>query len=239
MADERLGWPAALVCLGLLGGGWFIGHGFEEGRSSAATVTVKGLAERLVSADLAVWPLRFTATGNDLEAVQGEIDEDVQAVTDFLGEAGLPEEAVVPQRVEVTDLLAQPYRPEGAGDNRFIIAQTVIVRTDQVAVIEALGRRTGELVRRGVVLVDTGGPSYLFTRLNEIKPEMLAEATGNAREAAAQFAADADAGIGGIQSASQGLFQILPRDEVAMLPESAQAEKKVRVVSTITYLLED
>jgi hypothetical protein len=237
--DRRFAWPAALLCLGLLGGGWFVGHGFEEGRRSAPTVTVKGLAERLVQADLAVWPLRFTATGNDLETVQGKIDDDVQAVTDFLGEAGLSEDAVVPQRVEVTDLLAQPYRPEGAGNNRFIIAQTVIVRTDQVEVVESLGRRTGELVRRGVVLVDTGGPTYLFTRLNEIKPEMLAEATRNAREAAQQFAEDADADIGGIRTASQGLFQILARDAVPMLPETAQPEKKVRVVSTITYLLDD
>ncbi|HEX6142903.1 MAG TPA: SIMPL domain-containing protein [Geminicoccaceae bacterium] len=239
MADRRdFGWPAGLVCLGLLGAGWFVGHGFEAGRSTPPSVTVKGLAERFVTADLAVWPLRFTATGNDLEAVQAEIDDDVLAVTAFLAEAGLPEAAIQPQRVEVTDLLAQPYRPEGVGDNRFIIAQTVLVRTDQVETIDSLGRQSGELVRRGVVLVETGGPTYLFTRLNEIKPEMLAAATRNAREAAEQFAEDADAGIGGIRSASQGLFQILPRDEVPMLPETAQLEKKIRVVSTITYELE-
>jgi hypothetical protein len=240
MPDGRSwSWPAGLICLGLLGGGWFIGDGFEDGRSTAATVTVKGLAERIVKADLAIWPLRFTATGDDLEDVQAEIDRNVETVTDFLAEAGLAEDAIQPQRVEVTDLLAQPYQPEGGIGNRFIIAQSVVVRTDQVDVVDALGRRTGALVKRGVVLVDTGGPTYIFTRLNEIKPEMLQEATENAREAAEQFADDADADIEGIRSASQGIFQILPRDESPMLPESGQLQKKVRVVSTVEYVLDD
>ena len=239
MPDDRFGWPAALLCLGLLGGGWFIGHGFEEGRSRAATITVKGLAERFVRADLAVWPLRFTATGDDLEAVQAEIDEDVQAVTEFLAEAGLPDEAVQPQRVEVTDLLAQPYRPEGVGDNRFILAQTVIVRTEQVDRVARLNQQTGELVKRGIVLADTGGPTYLFTRLNEIKPAMLAEATRNARISAEQFAADSASAIKDILRASQGVFEILPRDPAPGLFEQNQIDKKVRVVSTIEYRLSD
>lgn len=240
-AERRrdLGWPAALVCLGLLGGGWFVGHGFEAGRSTDRTVTVKGLAETFVQADLAIWPLRFTATGADLNQVQAEIDRDVEAILTFLTERGLPPEAIQPQRVEVTDLLAQPYRPEGIGDNRFIIAQTILVRTEQIGVVVALNQQTGELVRRGVVLTEGGGPTYLFTRLNEIKPAMLAEATRNAREAAEQFAEDADSEIEGIRSASQGLFQILPRDEAPGVMEAGQVEKKVRVVSTIEYLLAD
>jgi hypothetical protein len=234
-----LGWPAALISLGLIVGGYFIGDGFEEGRSDPHFVTAKGLAERIVRADLAIWPLRFTATGNDLAAVQAQIDQDVEAIRGFLIERGLPEEAIEPQRVEVTDLLAQPYRPEGALENRFIIAQTILVRTDRVDLVEALNRVTGELVRRGIVLQDTGGPTYLFTRLNEIKTEMIAEATRAARATAEQFAEDADSGIAGIRQANQGIFQILPRDEAPGLMEPSQVDKKVRVVSTIDYLLDD
>jgi hypothetical protein len=152
---------------------------------------------------------------------------------------GIEPEAIQPQRVEVTDLLAQPYRPEGVGDNRFILAQTVIVRTEQVDQVARLNQQTGELVKRGVVLVDAGGPSYLFTRLNEIKPEMLAEATRNARVSAEQFAADSDSEIAGIRRASQGLFEILARDPAPGLFEPNQMDKKVRVVSTIEYRLRD
>ena len=188
----------------MLGAGFLVGRGFERGRSADRYVTVKGLAETFVSADLAVWPLRITATGDDLGAVQEQIDAGLATITGFLREQGIEAEAIQPQRVEVTDLLAQPYRPEGAGDNRFILAQTVIVRTEQVGLVAELNQQTGELIKRGVVLVDTGGPTYLFTRLNDIKPELLAEATRNARAAAEQFAADSGSEIAEIRRASQG-----------------------------------
>ncbi len=229
---------AALVGLGLLGGGWLIGHGFQEGRRAEHYVTAKGLAETFVQADLAIWPLRYTATGNDLNQVQARIDGDGAEITAFLIRQGLAEDAIQPQRVEVTDLLAQAYRPEGAADNRFIVAQTILVRTEQVDLVAALNRSTGELVSRGVVLVDTGGPTYVFTGLNAIKPQMLAEASQNAREAARQFAADVDSTIAGIRRASQGIFEILPRDAAPGISESGQIDKQVRVVSTIEYLLE-
>ncbi len=228
---------ALILGLGLAAAGFLVGRGFERGRSVDRYVTVKGLAETFVKADLAVWPLRITATGNDLGQVQTRIDTDLATITRFLSEHGIEAEAIQPQRVEVTDLLAQAYRPEGAGDNRFIIAQTVIVRTPQVDKVAVLNRATGELVKQGVVLADTGGPSYLFTKLNDIKPKMLADATRNAREAAEQFAADSGSAIAEIRRASQGLFEILARDPAPGLSEQNQLDKQIRVVSTVEYRL--
>jgi len=230
---------AVILGLGLLGAGFLVGRGFERGRAADRYVTVKGLAETFVSADLAVWPLRVTATGDDLGRVQDRIDADLATITGFLTGQGIEPEAIQPQRVEVTDLLAQPYRPEGAGENRFILAQTVIVRTEQVDLVARLNQQTGELIKRGVVLADAGGPTYLFTRLNEIKPEMLAAATRNARISAEQFAADSGSEIAGIRRASQGLFEILARDPAPGLFEPNQQDKQVRVVSTIEYRLRD
>jgi hypothetical protein len=229
---------AALIAVGMVGAGWLIGDGFWRGRAVEHYVTVKGLAETFVAADLAIWPLRYTATGDDLNQVQAKIDADGAEITAFLTREGIAAEAISPQRVEVTDLLAQAYRPEGAADNRFIIAQTILVRTQQVDLVAALNRATGELVSRGVVLVDTGGPTYVFTDLNAIKPQMLAEASANARAAAQQFAADVDSTLAGIRRASQGIFEILPRDAAPGISEAGQIDKKVRVVSTIEYLLE-
>lgn len=228
---------AALIALGMLGAGWLIGDGFYKGRADEHHVTVKGLAEAFVVADLAIWPLRYTATGNDLNQVQAKIDADGAEITAFLTREGIAPEAIQPQRVEVTDLLAQAWRPEGAADNRFIVAQTILVRTGQIDLVAELNRTTGELVSRGVVLVDTGGPTYLFTGLNDIKPRMLAEASANARAAAAQFAADVGGTLTGIRRASQGIFEILPRDPAPGISESGQIDKQVRVVSTIEYLL--
>jgi uncharacterized protein len=229
---------AALIALGMLGAGWLIGDGFARGRAAEHYVTVKGLAETFVEADLAIWPLRYTATGDDLNQVQAKIDADAAEITAFLTRQGIAAEAIQPQRVEVTDLLAQAYRPEGAAESRFIVAQTILVRTEQVDRVAELNRATGELVSRGVVLVDTGGPTYVFTGLNAIKPQMLADASANAREAAQQFAADVDSTLGGIRRASQGIFEILPRDAAPGISEASQIDKKVRVVSTIEYLLE-
>jgi len=226
-----------ILGLGIAGAGFLVGRGFEIGRSTDRYVTVKGLAESLVEADLAVWPLRITATGDDLARVQDRIDANLTTITRFLTQRGIEADGIQPQRVEVTDLLAQPYRPEGAGDNRFIIAQTVIVRTGQVDRVSELNRQTGELVKRGVVLTDTGGPTYLFTRLNDVKPDMLAEATRNARAAAEQFAVDSGSEIAEIRRASQGLFEILPRDPAPGSMEQNQVAKKVRVVSTLEYRL--
>ena len=228
---------AVILGLGLIGAGFLVGRGFERGRSVDRYVTIKGLAETFVTADLAVWPLRITATGDDLGQVQERIDGDLATISGFLTEQGIEHEAIQPQRVEITDLLAQPYRPEGVGDNRFILAQTVVVRTEQVDLVARLNQRTGELVKRGVVLVDSGGPTYLFTKLNDIKPELLAEATRNARQAAEQFAADSGSAIPEIRRASQGLFEILARDPAPNLFEPNQLDKKVRVVSTVEYRL--
>jgi len=230
---------AALVAAGIAGGGYLLGRQVYESRIGDRFVTVKGLAEQEATADLAIWPLAVSATGDELGQVQSKIDSDLAAITSFLTDKGFAPEEVQPQRVQVTDLLAQTYRQEGAGENRYIIQQTVTVRTTNVALVDQISREVGELVKRGVVLSDGSGPTYLFTRLNEVKPSMIAEAMANARAGAEQFAKDSDSRVGGIRRANQGVFVILPRDETEGVWEPTQLNKKIRVVSTIEYYLVD
>lgn len=233
---------ALLVALGLCAAGWLIGAGFVESRLGARSVTVKGLAERDVRADLAIWPLRFVATGNELAAVREKIVADEAAVRRFVADAALRDATVEVTGFEVTDALAQIYR-SGPVEVRFVMAETLVVRSTDVDGVAALAQRVGELVSGGVVLSSEGGPSggpvYLFTGLNAAKPEMVAEATRNARASAEQFANDSGSGLGGIRSASQGVFQILARDEAPGLVESYQIAKRLRVVSTVEYFLTD
>lgn len=233
---------AGLIALGLILAGWFIGHGFEQGRSADRYVTVKGIAERDVRADIGLWPLRYVAAANELAKAQASINKSREAVIAFLTLQGVAREAIQIQRLEVTDMAANPWR-NGPYENRFIAAQTLMVRTDAPNLIEEASQNVGELVESGVVLsyegaVD-GGPTYLFTRLNNLKPAMIAEATANAREAAIQFAKDSGSQLGAIRRANQGVFVIHARDNAPGVNENSQLYKTVRVVSTIDYYLRD
>jgi hypothetical protein len=231
---------AVALGLGMAAAGWFVGEGFVRARSGDRFVTVKGLAEREVKADLAVWPLRFVATGNDLAEVQAKVRDDAARVQKFLTDAGIAADEIGLQSLEVTDVLAQPYH-QGPVESRFIIAQTLVVRTGNVDLVAKASQHVSDLVEAGVVLSNelnpAGGPNYLFTKLNDLKPEMIAEATRQARAGAEQFAADSHSRVGAIRRANQGVFQILPRDPVPGLVEQRQIDKRVRVVSTIDYYL--
>ena len=239
---DRLTLPAVLVAVGLAVAGWFVGHGFLRGRTAARYVEVKGLAEREVAADLALWPLRFVTTGNDLAVAQAEITRDTREVYSFLARHGVDTAGVQLLALEVSDAEANRL-PGERGGTRFVIQQTVMVRSDKPQVVLAASQRVSELVKAGVILSSSGeygigGPTFVFTKLNQLKPAMVAEATGNARGAAQQFAADSRTTLGDIRYANQGVFVILPRDQAPGVNEGGQLQKIVRVVSTVQYLLE-
>lgn len=242
MREDRALIAAIILAIGVAVGGWCIGHGFAVGRGTDRFVTVKGLAEREVKADLALWPIRFVRTGDDLGQVQSAIERDTRMIFAFLARHGIDTTQVQRQSLQVTDVMANAYRsgPVGA---RFILTQQLMVRSTLPDTVLAASQQVGELVQAGVVLTNEGafgnGPTYLFTRLNDFKPAMIGEATANAREAAEQFAGDSRSRLGGIRRASQGLFSILPRDQAMGISEESQIDKTIRVVSTIDYYLED
>lgn len=237
MADNRL-IPAVimggLLAVGLIGAGALVGQGVVNARVGDRAVTVRGLAERDMQADLAVLPLRFTASGEVLSEVQGRVDADLAIVRRFLTAQGYPADAVTLGRLEVADRRSREYGSQDGGP-RFILAQTVIVRTTDVSRVQATTRALNDLVRQGVVLQDFNGPSYIFTKLNDVRPAMIAEATASARSGAAQFAEDSGAPLGSIRQATQGSFEILPREGYGDASQSP--DQRVRVVTTISYRL--
>lgn len=233
-----------VLAVAIMIGGYFIGHGYRSGQTADRYVTVKGLAERDVTADLAIWPLQLVAASNQLDVAQASIDADEARVLAFLAAHDIDTTSVSVQGVEVTDNMANQYRGPGEFTGpRYVVQQVLMVRSEDPTAIERASQAVGDLVAEGVVLKSGQGwgpaqPTYLFKRLNELKPEMIAEATASAREAARQFALDADSELGGIRRANQGVFVILPRDEAPGIQEQTQREKTVRVVATIDYYLE-
>ena len=233
---------ALVLAVGLAAGGWFIGEGFLKGRATDRFVTVKGISEREVEADTALWPLRFVATDDELHEAQARIKQSHEKTLAFLERHGIDPASAEVQRLEVTDRLADRYR-SGPMESRYIVTETIMVRTTEPEAIEKASRAVGELVDAGVVLSSEGGPSggptFLFTGLSELKPEMIAEATAKARRGAEQFARDSGSPLGGIRRANQGVFVLLPRDRAPGISEQSQIHKTVRVVSTIEYYLEE
>lgn len=240
MKDNRLAsaaLAAGLLAVGVAAAGGLIGAGIVDARTGDRTVTVRGLAERDAKADLAVMPLRFTQSGDDLAQVQAAIDADIGRVRAFLAAQGFKPQEIDLGRLEVVDNNAREYGPQNVRA-RFILAQTVLVRSTEVDRVQATTRSLSELVRQGVVLQDFRGPTYLFTKLNAVRPAMIKEATASARSGAEQFARDSGADLGGISHATQGSFEIQPRDPVND-GQSADASlvKRLRVVTTVTYAL--
>jgi hypothetical protein len=228
------------LALGIGFAGYKIHDGLTHFRSFDRSVTMKGLAQTDVVADLAIWPIAYTETGNDLSALQDLMDGHGKNILSFLKKYGVQDNEIELQQVQVQDLLASSYRQNNASDNRYIITQTYLVRTNNIDNVDKASKNINALIRQGVVFSQGGnGPTYLYTKLNDIKPDMIARATQNAREAAAEFASNSGQKVGGIKYASQGIFQILPRDETYVISESQQQNKTVRVVSTIQFYLED
>jgi uncharacterized protein len=244
--------PAAVI-LGLLvgagaaTGGYFVGQGFYQGRRAERYVTVKGLVERNVKADLAVWRLSFSATGADIASVSAASEHERALVRAFISKAGFTDKEVGTLPTRVTDRFANPYAPSNITPNRrYVITGGFEIRTPRVDLVRKASQKTGDLIREGVVLGESefqgnANPAYLFTRLNEIRPAMLAQATKSARAVAEQFAADSHSRLGPIRRASQGVFQLMSRDAETTntMEERGSIEKKVRLVSTVEYYLID
>lgn len=233
-----------LICLSLsiVLAGCFIAGGLKEFRSADRIVAMKGLSQKDVEADLAIWTIRHSATGNNLAFVQNSINDNSRKIRLFLKTNGLSEQDIASRRLEVTDLLAQSYRQQGADQSRYIISEILAVRTNNVNALDAAYQKSGDLLGQNVSLITNQGQSpieYIYTGLNAIKPEMIAEATKSAREAAEQFAKDSGAKVGGIKYANQGLFQILPRDSENGYEERQSRYKTVRVVSTVNFAIQE
>jgi uncharacterized protein len=212
---------------------WSLADGLRELRTGDRYVTVKGLAEIEVPADLVIWPLSFVEAADDLAVLYDTLARNTEQVRQFLREQGLADAEVSSSPPRIQDARAEAYGDANANRFRYRAETTLTIRSTDTAGVKKALENAGELLRRGVVFTAYGPPpEYLFTGLNALKPQLIAEATAAARTAAEQFAQDAQSEVGSIRSANQGVITISDRD--AGTPEI----KTVRVVSTVEYRLE-
>jgi uncharacterized protein len=222
----------AIGAVGIMAGGWFAGSGLVRMKDAERAVTVRGLAERDVRADLATWTLTYAANADTLEAAQADAEADTRAVQAYFADLGFPAAALTPAGVSVSSY-------SNNGIPVFTVQQRLQFRSTDIARAQRAVARQFDLVRRGVSLAEGSAMVYSFTKLNDIKPAMIAQATQDARRSAEQFAQDSGASVGRIRSATQGYFEIIARDgESQNYGVSDTPDKRVRVVTTVEYFLD-
>ncbi len=226
----------------------FIGRSLQRFKAEDRSVSVKGFSEREVKADLAVWIIQTRMANNDLMEGSNAIEVAKNKVISFMLQNEIKQEEIVVEGIVVTDKKAQQYDNFQQGNAfRYLISQSFQIRSNNVDLIQKVSRMTGELLQVGVFLShsDYGNPlQFYFTKLNEIKPEMITEATQNARKAAQQFASENDSELGRLKKANQGLFTIVDRTASLSGGEGGFASgtndifKKVRVVISAEYSID-
>lgn len=226
---------AIIIAIGLFLLGNRIASGLENALGDERTVSVRGLSERIVPADKVVWPLVYKEVGNDLEALASQVNNKNKIIIDYLKTKGISDDEISVSPPEIIDLQAERYVNQNI-PYRYNLRTIITVSSKQVDLVRNLINEQGELLDKGIAIVSgeyDAQIDYQFTGLNELKPDMIAEATRNARQAAKQFASDSDSKLGKIKTASQGQFSITSRDQYTPYL------KNVRVVTSVVYYLED
>lgn len=248
MNSDKLILSVALVASAALGG-MMVGRSIERFNREDRTISVKGFAEREVKADLAIWTLKVAVPSDNLGQGSAEIENAKNKIITFLTRNGIANEEISQKEIQVADRNANEYNSNVNGP-RFILSKSIVVRSVNVDNIFKVSQMTDELVRAGVVMSaqpdwQNGGVSFVFTGLNTIKPDMLAEATQNAKKAAEEFCKQSSTELGKLKRATQGFFSIVDRDDVnASQGDGGYASgrkdvfKKVRVVVSVEYSIE-
>ena len=222
---------AIILSIGIMVMGWCVKSGIDNFTNKDRKVTVKGLAEREVPADKVTWSISTKETGNDLPTLYESINVQAGKIKSFLKQNGIEESEITVNPPSVTDLEAREW-----GDNqkpfRYIVNTTITVATTKVEEVNKAIFKQAELLKQGVAL-DTSYPDYEYASFQQMKPEMMSEAIKNAQKTAEQFAEASESKLGKILTAGQGQFEIENRDE------NTPYIKKIRVVTTVTYSLDD
>ena len=235
---KEISWlKTGILGLSIILAGYFVGNMHRTGKKYDRYVQVKGLSEREVAADLAVWPMNITLTGNDLKPLKSTLEQQIGQVYDFFIGQGFTSEELTQGITNITDTQADIYNNNTQfKDYRYIANSEFTVRTGDVKKLQKALTESLDLISQGVLLGSKNSwrpIEYIFTGLNDLKPSLIEEATKNAREVAEKFARDSDSEVGEIRIARQGLFTISDRDQ------NTPQIKVVRVVSTIDFQLKE
>ena len=226
---------SVVLAIAVLGLGAFLYCAMMHTKDRDRVVSVKGLSEREVKADYVIWPIVFKEVGNDLVALYESVQNKTATLEKFLLDNGVAAEEISKASPDITDTESEIYASEKRSQ-RYVATVVMTVASKDVEKLREIMGKQGELLKQGIAFSEGDyryRKIYTFNGLNDIKPEMIDEANKNARAAAQKFAADSESKLGKIKTATQGQFSIEDRDE------NTPFIKKVRVVTSVQYCLED
>ena len=235
MQQSRLWLAAAILATGMVAGSVILANSLIKFRAMERVVQVKGLSEREVAADTVIWPIKFNEVDNNLTTLVANLERKNEQIQAFLKLQGFSQKEITVAVPQIVDRQAGFYDPN-ANQLRYTASSTVTVYSSNVDLVHQAMAKLLELSKTGIAIAGQdydSKPEFIFSGLNELKPDMIEEATRNAREVATKFAADSDSKLGKIKMASQGQFSITDRDS------NTPYIKKVRVVATVDYYLSD
>ncbi|MGH8556202.1 MAG: SIMPL domain-containing protein [Methylococcales bacterium] len=225
-----------LLSLGVASAGYFVGKTLYNAKVGINTAEVKGLAERRVNADRAYWKIQYTVTGaskSEISKLYERSEADQTRIIALLSESGFEKAEIVPG---VIDYQTKEFRDDNQKlvEEKYVLVGSIDVETNKVQLVAEVRAKLNKLIAQGLD-IQNNAPAYHFTKLNDIKPDMVKEATTNARIAANEFAANAGVKVGGIRDAQQGGFIV--RDVGEEYGDTKNLEKELRLVTTITFYL--
>jgi len=215
---------------------------FEKVKLRDQTITVKGFAEQRITSDLAMWSAGIAVRDADRTAGYKALERDRALLLAYLGKHGFDADAVSFSPVGISTI----YKLDEDGDRTneielYSVSQGFAIESDDVQLIAKFAKESSALIADGVDLSATS-PSYLYTKLDEMKLEMISKATANARERAERLVDGSGNGLGPLRSASQGVFQITPAysTEVASYGynDTTSIDKSIKAVVTVEYAIQ-
>jgi hypothetical protein len=238
---------SAILALGLSLGGYAIGDGLVRMKRADREVTVRGVAQRDVTANRASWKVDYSEHAHDLPTALAASDRDSGKIADYLRAQGFSDPSTKPGSADVS-VEDEEIKDKPTGKKNFTVKRTINFATTNVAGLQQVEAHRDQLAEQGLVL-DNVDASYEYTQLDQIKPAMIANATTDARRAAEKFANDSGSAVGGIKSATQGYFSVSARDGASggndnegsdggsSSRTASSPNQRVRVVTTIDYYL--
>jgi hypothetical protein len=222
------------LMIGLIVAGYLVSDGIKSVKLANRYVTVKGLSEKTVRATLAAWNITFISQADTFESAISKNKTDHEKLVKYLKDNGMEEKDI---EIGTPRVQQNRYEKDGTSVVQYQIQHSILIKSSNIDLVKTIASRSSQILQLGIALSGWDAPNYYFTELNTIKPDMIAEATVNARKAAEKFAQDSQSKVGNIRKARQGPFSF--HGVARGMSETLQIEKIVRVVITTDYFLVD